>query len=509
MDFDPDVLDESTPVLVGVGTACRSPIERGPDGPVEPIDLMVEAARESVDDALSASRGGGATELIRAIDWIAVPVGTWSCSDPAALVAQRLGVEDVHTVRVDVGVSQQTPLRVAWELISAARIDAAMVVGGEAKATQQRRSRLGVEAPTEPVDDEAADECWHADGEIIAQAEIDVGMWQAVEHYACIDNALAYAEGLSLGQQLDRNADVWQRMNQAAALNPEAAFPAPVSLEFLRSPGPGNRPLAHPYAKWHSTQWAVDQAGALLMCSVGAARRMGIPPQRWVFPRVLIESSDAVPLSCREVLHRWPAMGVLGRAAAEHLGVPLSSIEHVDLYSCFPAAVRVQQLELGLDPSRTPTSTGGMTFAGGPFNNYTYQSTSAVVRAVRNQRGSLGLVSTVSGLLTKPAIAVWSTEPGSCPLVADLAEQAAANTARRSVTAEYSGNGVVVTYTLAYDGDVASRAFVIADVPSSAGGVASGRWIGTSADPDLIAAGLLGELIGRSVSIDVDTCSLG
>ncbi|MEI2700661.1 MAG: hypothetical protein V9E94_20825 [Microthrixaceae bacterium] len=202
-------------------------------------------------------------------------------------------------------------------------------------------------------------------------------------------------------------------MSAVAAATPDAAFAEQRDRDFLRGPGPGNRPLAHPYAKWHCAQWGVDQAAALVLCSVAVARELDVPRNRWVFPRVLVESSSSVPLSCRAELHRWPAMAVLGRVAQEHLGVPLSSIGHVDLYSCFPVAVRVQQRELGLDPNATPTSTGGMAFGGGPFNNYTYQSTAAVVAAVRADPGSLGLVSTVSGLLTKPALGVWSTEPGA------------------------------------------------------------------------------------------------
>ena len=198
-------------------------------------------------------------------------------------------------------------------------------------------------------------------------------------------------------------------------------------------------------------------------------------------------------------------MAVLGRVAQEHLGVPLSSIGHVDLYSCFPVAVRVQQRELGLDPNATPPSTGGMAFGGGPFNNYTYQSTAAVVAAVRADPGSLGLVSTVSGLLTKPALGVWSTEPGARAaraLVADLGERADAVTERRRVVADHVGSAPVATFTVTYDGESAVGAFVIADLEGQT------RWIGTSVDPALLAAGTAGELIGRMVRIDGGSCTL-
>lgn len=61
-----------------------------------------------------------------------------------------------------------------------------------------------------------------------------------------------------------------------------------------------------------------------------------------------------------------------------------------EFYSCFPAAVRVQQRELGLPLDGTPSVMGAMPFAGGPFNNFTYQATAAIVRRVRERPGSAG-----------------------------------------------------------------------------------------------------------------------
>ena len=75
-------------------------------------------------------------------------------------------------------------------------------------------------------------------------------------------------------------------------------------------------------------------------------------------------------------------------------------------------------------PTTTPTVTGGMAFAGGPFNNFVLQSMVPVVRALRAEPASLGMVTTVSGLLTKPGIGVWSGTPdGRPPLLADLADR--------------------------------------------------------------------------------------
>ncbi len=487
-------VDPRTPVLVGVGTAQRNPSGSGePEEPIEPVDLMVEATLAALGDA-------GVAGLVDRVGSVAVPVGNWSYADPGRLVADRVGAAGATSVLVEIGVPQSTPIRVAAARIARGELDAALVVGGEAKATQLRRSRAGLPPVETDQGQVEPDERWSPRGELMAQPEIDAGIWQPVEQYACIDNALRHAEGIDVAAHLDEIATLWQRFNRVAADFPDAAFPEPRDAAFLREPGPGNRPLAFPYAKWHSTQWAVDQAGALVLCSAALARELRVPVDRWVFPRVLVESSFGVSLTRRAELHRWPAMRVLADAAASHLRHPLTRIDHVELYSCFPAAVRVQQRELGLPLDGTPTVMGGMAFAGGPFNNFSYQSTAAIVGRLRDAPGTTGLVTTVSGLLTKPGLAVWSTEPGRGALLADLGDLAADATATREVTGDHHGPATVATYTVTYADSEPSSAFVIADLDDGR------RWIGTSQDPQLVRRGVGDGLIGATVQLDGGTC---
>ncbi|MHB1139502.1 MAG: hypothetical protein ACYC2O_11135 [Microthrixaceae bacterium] len=497
MRHEHGTLDPSAPILVGVGVAHHTPpatVDAATELP-DPIDLMTRAASAALDDASSARRA----ELARRIATVAVPEGNWGYGDPGRRVADRLGMGSARTTRVEIGVPQHTPLRVALDAIAAGRIDAALVVGGEAKASQLALSRAGgVAAWTEP-DGVEPDERWWPSGEIMAEPEIAAGIWAPVEQYACIDVALRHEEGVDVEEHLDQIARLWHGLNEVATRRPEAAFGEPRSAEFLRRAGPGNRPLAFPYAKWHSTQWAVDQAGAMVLCSVGLARELGIPTDRWVFPRVALESSYSVSLTRRARMGAWPAMQVLGDAASAHLGRPLDRVEHAEVYSCFPAAVRVQQRALGLPLDGVPSVLGGMAFAGGPFNNFTYQATHAVVGLVREEPGSLGMVTTVSGLLTKPALAVWSAEPGPA-LVADLAAEAEAATEVREVTGTAQGGATIASLTITYQGDEPGGAFVIADLPDGR------RWIGTSADTALWERARHEELVGTEVRLDGATC---
>jgi acetyl-CoA C-acetyltransferase len=487
-------------VLVGVGTAQRDADHSGAE--VEAIDLMVEAAGAALDDA-AGGPGPRRRSLLSSVDLVAVPEGDWAYADPGRLVAGRVGAARARTVRVEVGVAQSTPLRVAAERIRRGVIGAALVVGGEAKATRLRAIRSGREPHETDQGSVEPDERWSPSGEIMAEPEITAGLWDPVAQYACIDNALRYTERRTIEEHRDEIAALWAGFNRVATRNPLAAFPEPRTAEWLREFGSGNRLLAFPYAKWHSTQWAVDQAGAVLLCSAGTARAAGVPSDRWVFPRLLLDSSHLVSLSRRRELHRWPAMAVLGDAACRHLGRPLSGVDHAEVYSCFPAAVRVQQRELGLPLDDVPTLTGGMPFAGGPFNNFTYQATAAVVGAVRSDPGSLGLVTTVSGLLTKPGLAVWSTDPGPGePLLADLGSEAAAMTGVVAVTGEHRGSAVIATLTLLTGRDSDDRVFVIADLPDGR------RWVGRGDASDFRERIMDTELIGRKIEVRGDVCRL-
>ncbi len=484
----PDVPDRM-PVLVGVGVSA-GPAGDDPTGRPEAIDLMVDALRAAADDA-------GAQSLLAATERIAVTQGSWGYRDPARLIGERVGAPKARRVLIQLGIPQQTLINDALRDIAAGEIDVAVIVGGESKRRDTLARRAGVKVPTAAeADDARPDEHRVPSAEIIAPAELDVRLVIPVQQYALIENALAHAEGQSQAEHLDALTTLWAGFNSVAQGNSRAAFPEPRDVEFLRTPSADNRRLAFPYNKWHATQWTVDQAAALVICSAEAARAHGIARDRWVFPHVGIESSLSLSLSKRRELHRWPAMRVLGEAAERHIGRPLETLEHAELYSCFPAAVRVQQRELGLPRDGVPTIVGGMAFAGGPFNNFVFQATAAMADRLRSEPGSMGLVTTVSGLLTKPGLAVWSTEaPADGPLVADLEAESHAATDEVDSVAGYTGPATIATYTVTDGDDGPEKVAVIGDTPNGA------RCVAVATDPELAARGIIDDLIGLPIVV--------
>ncbi len=134
------MIDPRTPVLVGVGTCLDD---------VEAAELMVRSA-----DA--AGRDADAPALLDRAQRIAVPRGTWSYTDPARIVADRIGATGATTVLVDLGIPQQTLINDALASILAGTLEVALVVGAEAKARaargapkhgRQRRRHLAGDAP--------------------------------------------------------------------------------------------------------------------------------------------------------------------------------------------------------------------------------------------------------------------------------------------------------------------------------------------------------------------------
>lgn len=480
--------DDLQPVLIGAATAQQRIAE--PGGGLDVTGLIIEAARQAVADT-------GASGVAPAVDWIGATRGLSMLPDAARRVAEALGRDDqVMTTAADVGIPQQTLVNRALDAIRTGAAEIAIVCGGEAKHRDDVARRAGVTLPGHDQVDLVPDHHMAPEGEIVAAPEIEIGMVAPVQQYAAIDSARRFAEGWTNAEHRTDIAELWQRFNQVAVENPRADFGQPMTVAEIRDPGLNNRAMAAPYNKWHNSQWGVDQAAALVFCSVATARRLGVDADRWVFPHLGLESSLSLSLSRRQDLHRWPAMQVLGRAAAAHIGRAIADIEHVELYSCFPVAVRVQQRELGLDPDATPTLTGGMAFAGGPFNNFVYQSTVSMIEQLRAQPGSYGAVTAVSGLLTKPALAVWSTEPpGNGLLLADLVDDARRATAESTLDEEPDGPGRVAAYTVVYADDAPAEVRAVIDLDSG------DRAVAAAADAELAARSVDEELIGATVRV--------
>jgi len=235
--------------------------------------------------------------------------------------------------------------------------------------------------------------------------------------------------------------------------NPNAWIRKPLSAEEIRTPSPSNRPVSYPYTKLMNSNNSVDQGAALILTSVGKARELGIAEDRWVYPHAGTEAWDHLYVSERDNLHSSPAIRLTAAKLFELTGFGVDDMDHVDLYSCFPAAVQVSANEIGLSQDRPLTVTGGLTFAGGPLNNYVMHSVARTVDLLREKRGSKGLVTANGGLLTKHALCIYSTDAPEKPFAWDNLQDEVDAMPRREVAEEHDGSATIETYVVMYDAD--------------------------------------------------------
>ena len=152
----------------------------------------------------------------------------------------------------------------------------------------------------------------------------------------------------------------------------------------------------------------------MILASAEKATHLQIPTERWVFPYAGTDAHDTYAIGERAELHRSPAIRIAGQRALELADVGIDDIDLIDLYSCFPSAVQVAATELGLplgDHGRPLTVTGGLTFAGGPWNNYVTHSIATMAERLVANPGQRGLITANGGYLTKHSFGVYGTEP--------------------------------------------------------------------------------------------------
>ena len=474
----------NTPVLVGVGAVQQNIDDH--TCALEPVALMEQALRDAAVDA-------GSMQLLSLADEILVPKSLWSYTDPGRLLATALGAHSATTLLAEFGVLQQTLLTRACQRIIDGDADVMLVTGGEARFRALCASKAGTDAFETPQNAVEPDITLRPQDEMWSSVESDSGLGMPVGYYAILDSALRYKQGLSVEQHRDQMASMYARLSEIAADNPDAWSDQAVSAAHIREHSAANRMLAFPYTKLHNSQWNVDQAAGLIVCSVGVAETLGIERRKWVFPQAFTESNFMSVVASRKDLGGSLGFRFAGQVAMDLAGVDFNDIRFCELYSCFPYAVRVQLEEFGLDLNRDVSVTGGMTFGGGPLNNFAFQATVKMAQLLRKNPAEIGLVTTVSGLSTKQACALWSTNPGvkdwTC---ADVTDQVCQQSDVCEVVSNYSGKGSVAGYTVLHQGSDPWRAVAVFDLPGSQ------RTVAYSEDPAMMEVMMTQECCGLS-----------
>jgi acetyl-CoA C-acetyltransferase len=505
-------LDPRTPVVVGVGQvstpadAALAPADRP-----EPLELMTAALRAAAEDCDGALPGGTApagTALLQGADSIRVvaPLG-WHAVNAALGVASSLGYapgSEPAQLMVSAigGNSPQALMHDACRAIGRGDLDVVLVTGAEAmyaRALARRDpAKPWLEWTAQPAETPPP-VVFGVDKPGATELEMNRGVALPVHAYPLFENALRAANGWTLGEHAGRIGALWSRFSEVAAANPSAWIRKARTATEIITPSAGNRMVSFPYPKLCTANMQVDQGAGYIVCSVAAARSAGVPEDRWVFPLAGADANDHWFISQRPELHRSPAIRLAGAAALALAGLGIDDVAAVDLYSCFPAVVQMAAGELGLavdDPSRPLTLTGGLTFGGGPGNNYTSHGIAQAVGALRASPGAAALVTGLGWYATKHSVGVYASRPpesGDGPPFAWRDVQPEVDALPQCAVDEGATGPVrVETYTVTFDRDgVPERGIVACRTAGDA------RAWGNITDADTLAQLCVEEGIGR------------
>ena len=450
-------LDPRQPVLVGVGASTQR--EDDFRLALEPLDLMLDAVRRAGADT------GHAIAALAGVEHIAVPRGRWRYANPAGEIARAIGASHATTVLAGVGVLQQSLIGEACARIAGGEIESALVTGADT-GFRILRARQAGERAAERQQPDAPDITLEPAEELLHPAELAAGIRMPVALYAILESAWRARHGIDVGTHRDQLGGMYQRFSEIAAANPDAWQRKPLSACDISEPSQRNPMQAFPYTRHHCASWNVDQASALLLCSVQRAQALGVDSSKWVYPLASTESGHMVPVSARDELWRCVGAQTAGHAALDISGLSVDALDWVELYNCFPVAVETYADALGLSLERDVSVTGGMSFAGGPFNNYVLQATCRMATLIRSRPASSGLVSSVSGILTKQGFGVWSGSCGQGFGRAGLDAETAKLQGVKNVLDGFTGLGRVAGYTVLHQAGHAPRALVLADTAS-------------------------------------------
>jgi acetyl-CoA C-acetyltransferase len=465
-------------VVIGVGQV----LYRDTDAP-EPVALLAEAARRAIEDC-GTPGARHAISSVRVVNMI-----SRRYPDPGRLVAEHLGATVPHTVSTSSG-GQMPQVLIDGAARDVARGDADVVLigGAESWRTRNARRRRGESSPW-TVQDPGIEPSDVVGGPLLMTSpeEESLGFTDPVQAYPIFEQALRRHTGRSLEEQVDAAAALWSRFSEVAVANPFAALRRRHAPSEIRTVGADNRMIGSPYPKLMNANSNVDQGAAVLVCSAGRASELGVARDRWVFLHGAAEGDDTAFVSQRPDLARSPAIERAGTTALGVAGVGVDDLAHVDLYSCFPSAVQVSAAALGLSLDRPLTVTGGLTFAGGPWNNYVSHAVATMVGILREEPESYGLCSANGGLLTKHAVAVYSCRPvrgGSDPRarVRSVREELAAHVRPRRPAPDFCGTAPVESWTVMHDRSGApQRAYAFALLDDGR------RTLAATEDPGLVA----------------------
>ncbi len=473
------------PVLIGLGTIQQKGNYNELD---EALILMDKALKKAIIDCTNSN-------ITQYIDEVRVPKGFWRYRDPGKWVAENNNIKSVKTTVTKVGILQQNLINTACNKIQNGEIKASLVLGGESRFKILRSSienKEYIETPlnTNPDIYEKSPEKLQLDVE-----EKELGP-MAVGYYAILESAFRSMLQNNHDEHNSYLSEIYSSYSEIAANNQDGWIEQSIQKDDIRTESKKNPRQAFPYSKYHCTSWNVNQACAIIISSEDVADKLDIPLAKRVYPLASSENNHMISTLQRPNLIE-PAGMYLAAKFILDICTKNNLIPNLyDLYSCFPVAVQMFAESLKLNDIKDKTVTGSMPFAGGPLNSYVIHSTAKLVEKLRENDG-VGIVTGVSGMMTKQSYALWSKNPLIDFTFEDCTKKAEEIEIPVKLSDKKNGSGKIIGYTILMSNNI-NRAVIFVDTDDKK------RKLITSTNRNIINEMQNTEWVGKRINFSED-----
>jgi acetyl-CoA C-acetyltransferase len=491
-------IDPRTPVLVGQGQVVNHIASL--NDAREPAQLIADAIRQAATDAnLNKLPEIDALHIVRLL--------SWKYTNPAFTVASILGIKtQMHGITPHGGNMPQLLVNKLALEIQRGELDIAIVAGGEASNSRARAYRENATLNwSESAADTPSANSIIDDAAMSNDAEIARKIVLPIQIYPMFESAIRSQAGRDIDQHEQLISKLWSRFSNVATTNRFAWSNTALTAEQVRTVTPKNRMIGLPYRKVMNSNNQVDMAAALIICSVAKATQLGIPREKWIFPLAGTDCHEHYYISNRFSFAETPAIKLGGEMVCELAEKSLNEVSLVDLYSCFPSAVQLGAQSLGLSLNQQLTITGGLSFAGGPWNNYVMHAIATMMTKLRHADNSsrTGFIWANGGYATKHSFGIYSTTPpkdgykhGSPQTTVDKLAKRELATPEQAESSS-AGKATIEAFTVMHDRDGQPETAIAATLLKD-----SRRAWATSSDPQVAKALCTGEWVGQQITLD-------
>ena len=134
-----------------------------------------------------------------------------------------------------------------------------------------------------------------------------------------------------------------------------------------------------------------------------------------------------------------------------------------------------------------------MSFAGGPLNHYLLNSTAQMAQKLRNTNNSIGLITGVSGVMSKQSFSLWSKQKLTDFSHIDISEDSKLLDRPVAISKKSDGIATIVSYTVILKRNNLKQVIIYADDEDKK------RIVLTSRNPVLVKKMESDDLIGSDI----------